>query len=307
MSLDRALIPTFRTQFGLVNRSQVHAAGGTDEHIEYRLRCGRWVRFLPRTYCLAGVPDTWEQRVLGACLWAGSTAAASHRSAARLWGLDGIKEQVVEVASERVLRSPAEWLIVHRPMRLGTSEVAQVGRTPATVVSRTILDLGAVVSRKRVEIALDGALRDGLLEYEELRAVLNLHAARGRDGSASLRYLLTERDPEYVPPESALERAFVPLLEDPRLPAAVRQFAICDGGRIIYRIDFAYPTWKVAVEIDGYRHHYGRQSWHKDRTRSNVLTVRGWRVLRFAQEDAARAEYVVHAVSEALRRAGCPI
>ena len=46
-----------------------------------------------------------------------------------------------------------------------------------------------------------------------------------------------------------------------------------------YRVDFAYPAARVAIEADGFRWHSSRQQWDRDRARRNALTAMGWTVL----------------------------
>jgi very-short-patch-repair endonuclease len=50
-----------------------------------------------------------------------------------------------------------------------------------------------------------------------------------------------------------------------------------------FRLDIAFASEKLAVEVDGYRHH-GRSlvNFKKDRARQNLLTLHGWRILRFS-------------------------
>lgn len=52
------------------------------------------------------------------------------------------------------------------------------------------------------------------------------------------------------------------------------------GGR--YRIDFAHPPTKVAVELDGYEYHKDRDTFTSDRQRDRALQRDGWRVLHFS-------------------------
>ena len=304
VSIDRALDATAQAQFGLISRRQASAGGLSLSNINYRLASGRWVRVLPGVYRLAGTPITSMTRLMAASLWGRGTSAVSHRSAARILRLDGVKEDLVELSILGRANSPADWLLLHYPQALPSDEIETVNGMRVTSAARTLLDLGAVVPRWRVEVALDGALRDRIADYKALREVLERHGARGRDGTAALRYLLVERDPDYVPPASRLERTFARVLNEPRLPKAVRQYPIVRAGRIVYRLDFAYPEWRVAIEIDSYRHHYGRQSWHKDRTRSNAVTALGWRLLRFTKEEARAEAFVVDCVLTALERAG---
>lgn len=49
-----------------------------------------------------------------------------------------------------------------------------------------------------------------------------------------------------------------------------------------YRGDIAFPDVKLVVEVDGWQHHGKYLSdFERDRVRQNLLTLNGWRILRF--------------------------
>src|SRR5437763_16824946 len=95
--MDAAIATIAARSHGLFSRSDALAAGGTPRMIHNRLACGRWVRVGPGVYRLAGVPVTWEQRGLAACLIAGPPAVVSHRSAAVLLGISGFRPGHLEI------------------------------------------------------------------------------------------------------------------------------------------------------------------------------------------------------------------
>ncbi|MET0420348.1 MAG: type IV toxin-antitoxin system AbiEi family antitoxin domain-containing protein [Acidimicrobiia bacterium] len=107
-------------QHGLVTRSQLAELGITTRRIDRALARGTIIRRRRGVYAIAGAPNTWEQEVLAACLACGTSARASHRSAAVLWRLDGFARDTIEVtvAPER------------RPAQTGCSS------TRATPISR---------------------------------------------------------------------------------------------------------------------------------------------------------------------------
>lgn len=88
-------------QLGLFLRSQAHESGMTDAMIEYRVRVGRWIVVSPGLYRLAGVPVTWSQRALAACMVSGTGAVVSHRSAAVLWGVSGFRPGPLDITVRR--------------------------------------------------------------------------------------------------------------------------------------------------------------------------------------------------------------
>lgn len=70
-----------------------------------------------------------------------------------------------------------------------------------------------------------------------------------------------------------------------RWTTAVREFEGAVPGRR-YRLDVAIPEARIAIEVDGFRHHGKHlEDFRRDRVRQNLLTIAGWRVLRFAAGD----------------------
>lgn len=74
-------------------------------------------------------------------------------------------------------------------------------------------------------------------------------------------------------------------------------------GRVIGRVDFAWPSARLVVEVDGFAFHADRASYRNDRRRTNGLVLAGWRVLRFSWEDVVHhPDEVVAAVRAALQQ-----
>jgi very-short-patch-repair endonuclease len=62
---------------------------------------------------------------------------------------------------------------------------------------------------------------------------------------------------------------------------AVREFENAVPGRK-YRLDIAIPASKLAIEVDGWQWHGKHKGdFTRDRERQNLLTLHGWRILRF--------------------------
>jgi hypothetical protein len=79
----------------------------------------------------------------------------------------------------------------------------------------------------------------------------------------------------------------------PHLPL-VTEFPVYNGR---YRIDFAHPPTKVAVELDGYDYHNDRNTFTNDRQRDRALQRDGWRVLHFSgREIYQNVDACVHEV-----------
>ena len=62
---------------------------------------------------------------------------------------------------------------------------------------------------------------------------------------------------------------------------AVREFENAVPGRK-YRLDIALPDARLAIEVDGWEWHGKHKGdFTRDRERQNLLTLHGWRILRF--------------------------
>jgi len=66
-----------------------------------------------------------------------------------------------------------------------------------------------------------------------------------------------------------------------------------------YRVDFAYPDARVAIEADGFRWHSSRQQFERDRARRNALTAMGWTVLHVTWEELSKRPGEVAAIVRA--------
>ena len=278
--MDEMLIHLrMKRQYGLVTREQALAAGMSDKQIRWRISAGQWVRATRGVYRHRSAPDTRIARLLAACLAHG--ALASHRSAAALHGIDGFRLDCIEVVVPRGRARPIKGAILHQSTRFDLTKPVERQGVPCTALDRTLFDVSAVVSRARLDQAIDAVLRDGRLRTTDLYRVLVSHARRGRNGCASFRASLEDRGDDPVP-LSAWSRMVADLLVESGLdqPAMEHRVHTTDGA-FVAQVDLAYPDCRVAIELDSKRWHLNRMSFDSDPERRNRLTVAGWTVLNF--------------------------
>lgn len=277
---ERDLIELASRQHGIVTHQQVLTAGWTDAVISRRLRTGRWKRLRSGVYIVGGVPPSWEQLVLGACLAGGPDVVASHRTAARLWGLvsaDGRTE--VTVAGVRRVRLPQTK--VHQSVLLPALDRTRRRGVPVTNLARTLADTSSHQDPLTVGLWLDQAMRNEHLSLLELRSCVARLSGPGRRDLRPIRAALALRLPGYDPGDSELEVRALRALHDSGLPAPVQQFQVRRLDGRLARIDLAYPAEMVAIELDGWDHHGRRSAFDPDRIRRNELTLLGWNVYQF--------------------------
>jgi len=283
-------------QHGLITWHQLRAAGVAASTISDWVRSGRLRRVQPQVYLVVGTPWSWEQDLLAAVYAAGPGAVASHRAACRLWGL--VDEAPVELTVPRgrtpELVGPA---VVHQSV--DPTPLFHRNRVPVTSPMRALLGLAAVATVKDVLDAVDRAevartCRVAAVEWQ----LVNL-PTRGRRGVRALRAALDVQALLDQPPEGMLEPRFARLVKRHGLPVPVFQHRV---GR--FGIDFAYPEWMLAIEVDGYGARSTRRRFQSDTDRQNHLTNRGWTVLRFTWNDVVRRpQHVADVILAELRRA----
>ena len=272
-----------RTQHGVVSRRQLLDAGFSTEEIRLLRNTGRLEPLHPQAYAVAGAPRIWEQMVIAALLAAGEGSYASHRSAARLWGL--LDQDDIDVTTHRHPRIFG----VHVHRRTGERAVTTRSGIRVSSPSETLVDLGAVTSFETVERCVDLAISKRLASRRSLLAAYWAVAARGRSGAGVLRKVLERRDDSDDVAESILEARMLRLLRRAGLPTPVCQFIVRDGRRFVARVDFAYPAARLIIEVDGFDAHATAAQLRRDLERQNQLVALGYTVLRFTWRDIADA------------------
>jgi very-short-patch-repair endonuclease len=88
-----------------------------------------------------------------------------------------------------------------------------------------------------------------------------------------LRALL---DTRLAPTDSPLEAKVLRRLRAEGFEGPSNQFEVSDESGFVARVDFAWPTERVALHVDGYRWHSQRERFDRDRSQLARLTAVGW-------------------------------
>lgn len=269
-------------QGGVVAHSQVLATGLTPKQLKRCLSNREIVRVHEGVYRVAGAPKTEMQDLWAAALAGGPRAAVSRRSAARMWSLRNVWPGTLPE-----ITVPTDWpldlseVVVHRSDNLAKPDV--VKRTDGlriTSPARTLLDIGSTVGAMAAESACIDALHRGLVTYRKLVDVYARVGGKGRPGSAAMRQFLGGSPEGVAAIESELEVRLWQLIRECGLPRPVPQFWVTvEESR--FRLDFAYPDHKIAIELDGKADHAGPLAMKRDRRRSALLRKDGWTLRRY--------------------------
>jgi very-short-patch-repair endonuclease/predicted transcriptional regulator of viral defense system len=278
MSPDEQIAARAAKQHGVFTTRDALDAGLTKDAIKHRLRTRRWRALHRGVYAVSGAPATKEQRIIAAVLSFGPSAMAGGLTAASLYKL------VEKLAETICVVLPTGQ---HRRARKGVATIqASLARSdrrtacgiPVTSPNRTIVDIAAVLGRDALAAAFDEAVLRGLTTVGSLRRYVADRRLQHLRGAGKLREVLNDRTKGV--PQRELERLFLKKLRASGLPEPVRQHPV--GKR---KIDFAYPDYRIAIELDGLGDHFSAEAFRNDRRRQNEIVLAGFTILRFTWED----------------------
>ena len=282
---------------GVVSTAQLASLGVGDHALRRLVATGALVRESRGVYRLAAYRLGFEQRLQIARR---TGATFSHETAGCLWGWDRFADSAIHITVRRGrLVSVPSWVKIHESRQdLKASTVERRGATVTTPL-RTALDLGArPISEDEYRQFLNHCLVDRLFTIRSLERYALENAWHAR-GVKRLRAAITE----LCEIDSVAEAELVRALRKAGLAPPATQFELRDGGRFVARIDLAWPAQRVALELDGYRHHSDLRSFVHDRERGNRIVALGWALLRTTPSAVrARPDVVVSDVKAALRR-----
>jgi len=179
--------------------------------------------------------------------------------------MDGFSDDRIELVVPRKRRSLDPSVVLHTTKQWHTEDLLRRDGVRTTSVNRTIIDLAA-----------SGHI------------VSSIENAPGRPGIRLLRAILLDSGGE-----SFLERRFLRLVRDARLPRPICQVVYSTTGRVI-RVDFEFRGTEVVVEVSGRFGHTSDRDRQKDARRRNALQQLGKEVLEFTTIDVLSSpDYVL--------------
>ncbi|MBJ7341003.1 hypothetical protein [Mycolicibacterium sp.] len=223
-------------------------------------------------------------RLRGLDIRAGVPVPVCLGSAARAYGFDteGVVDLHVLNPDDGQLRC-ADGLVVHR--RDGAPLVLIDGR-PATAPAWTAVEVARALRRPRALATLDAALRSGTCDRRELSLAATAQA--GRRGIVAVRDLVPLAD---AAAESPMESEARLVMIDGGLSMPELQYEVIDRSGKLWRLDFAWPDAKVAVEYDGFDFHSSPDALRRDRQKRAALLELGWAVISIVFDDVRRRPY----------------
>jgi very-short-patch-repair endonuclease len=299
--LDDALLSVFIRQHWLVSIHDVREHDGDADAAYHRVHIGRWEIADRSVFRLVGPPQTWHTAVLAPILSVGGRTAASHYTAAALHGIPGFARGTPEISIERGLNHRRSGLRTHTSSDLERCRTPVIAGIPTTDFARTVLDLARTTRDKRLLRAAEWGRRQDLTSWTDLISTLARHARKGRPGVRRLRRVIAGNAARSEITDSDFELLVLTLLREHGLPEPTLHHKVFDGDRFVAEVDLAYPSRRIAIELDG-SVHLDAHVRERDLPRQNDLVLLGWTVLRFTwQRFVDRPDLVIAEILSALR------
>jgi hypothetical protein len=281
---------------GIFTTDQARIAGVQRREMDSKIRSGEWFRVGNGVLEVAGRKPTSRDPERHAVARMGPEAVLSHMSAAAIYGLPlpSSLPELVHVTVPRNVKRPApDGVVIHQRGQRQFECVRYQG-LPLHPVPRVIMDVALTLPCIDAVVVADAALRTRRTEFGQLVEESRRHARHPRYSTlADFLPLLDPRSGSV--PES---RVRVGLIQA-GLPRPIAQYEVWIDGRKVATVDFAWPEYKLILEVDGLRYHSADRDFRKDRVKQNELVHAGWRVLRVTALDVER---MLHYVVDQVRR-----
>jgi hypothetical protein len=260
--------------------AMANSAGFTPHRVRRLVADGAVRRVVRGVYVDASRADTILLRAQAAALLVSPTTVLCDRTAAWLHGIDVFRWP------EHDLLPPLDSFVLRHHSRhsraglyggqrdLLESDVMVVHGVRVTTPLRTALDLGCALSRRDALAALDAFMRLHGLTQKDLLAELPRYFRRR--GVRQLRGLVPLADPRSESPGESWTRMEI---IDSNLPLPQLQWCVMRGGRVLFRLDLAFPGLKIAIEYDGEEFHDSTETRQADERRRRWLEEHGWIVI----------------------------
>jgi hypothetical protein len=217
-------------------------------------------------------------------------------TAAALYGFDLENTHAVHVLDPGVRMRPTVGLMVHQ--RVGAPLRRIAGRL-ATAPAWTAVEVARQLSRPRALATLDAALHASACSLIELESAAR--EQKGRRGIVRVRELLPYADGRA---ESGMESEGRLIMIDYGLPLPELQYEILGLDGEVWRVDYAWPDYRVAAEYESIAWHAGRSEMVRDKTWLASIQEAGWTLIPIVVDDIRRrpwrlAERIDHHLSRA--------
>ena len=232
---------------------------------------------------------TGELQLMTAACVRNPHAAIGFLTAAKTWSFRSLrKDRLVHVVVPHGSSPELHGVVVHRTRRIDPVDlVLRDDGIRVTSPSRTLLDVADAVGDIAAASILEQLINDGRGTFATHASTLARLGHAQRPGTATMARIISSRPKWSKALQSALEAQVLAEIRRQGLPEPEIQCSLDlpGGGRI--RFDFAWPQWRLALEVDHPFWHAGGEQSHLDKRRDRQVATLGWQTIRVTDLDVA--------------------
>ncbi|MEY2523722.1 MAG: hypothetical protein QOJ66_2287 [Ilumatobacteraceae bacterium] len=272
------------SHLGVISGNRLIGLGCPSRTLANLISDGQLVTMLPGVFRSAQWPCNREQ-ILAAVCARNLAAMIGFTTAGQLWAQRRMSDPNIHLLVPHGCSPEMEGVVVHRCRRIDPVDLVQ--RPDGIRLSsppRTIFDSADMIGFEATASVLEQLLNEQKVTFGTMSDTVHRLYHPRRPGSKTMLAVIRSRPAWRAALQSDLEVKVLEEMSRQNLPVPVTQFPMRLPDRDIV-IDFAWPTFKLAVEVDHPAWHDGELDSHADKGRDRKLTMIGWTPTRITAID----------------------
>lgn len=283
----RAVDSYLSGHLGVVSASKLRELGCPVRSLGNMIDAGAMITMLPGVYRSAQWPHRREQTLAAICA-RNPHALIGFTTAGQLWGMRRMSDQGVHVLIPHGHSPELAGVVVHRCRRVDRVDIVErADGIRLTSPPRTLFDSADMIGTEATTSVLEQLLNDDRITFGTVVDTLQRLYHPRRPGSATMLAVIRSRAEWRAALQSDLEVRVLAEIARQLLPDPEPQYRLTLPNKKNIVIDFAWPTVKLAVEVDHPTWHDGARAAHSDKTRDRKLTSIGWTTTRITNVDVS--------------------
>jgi very-short-patch-repair endonuclease len=272
------------SHLGVISGNRLIGLGCPSRTLANLISDGQLVTMLPGVFRSAQWPCNREQ-ILAAVCARNLAAMIGFTTAGQLWAQRRMSDPNIHLLVPHGCSPEMQGVVVHRCRRIDPVDLVQ--RPDGIRLSsppRTIFDSADMIGFEATASVLEQLLNEQKVTFGTMSDTVHRLYHPRRPGSKTMLAVIRSRPAWRAALQSDLEVKVLEEMSRQNLPVPVTQFPMRLPDRDIV-IDFAWPTFKLAVEVDHPAWHDGELDSHADKGRDRKLTMIGWTPTRITAID----------------------
>ena len=274
------------SHLGIISTDRLLALGCPSRTLANLVSDGTLITMLPGVFRSAQWPGNREQ-ILAAVCARNLAAMIGFTTAGQEWSLRQMADPWIHVLVPHGSSPRMKGVIVHRCRRIDPVDMVQrPDGIRLTSPPRTLFDSADMIGQEATSSVLEQLLNEQRVTFGTVSDTVRRLYHPNRPGAATMLAVIQSRPAWQSALQSDLEVKVLQEIAAQGLPSPVPQFPLRLPGRErdIY-IDFAWPSARLAIEVDHPAWHDGAADSHADKGRDRKLSTIGWTSARITNID----------------------